>query len=306
MAMDLSSWSEPLCAYADWLQVRSQFALEHWARHLNSADDGQVEGAVGEAAMWDYLVACLDLTDELQRVDLCDTGGKSAPDLRFETTNGSFCLEITNISKQAATDCTGLVEDELGFRFYRPITAAVANKVKSKAGKGWHLNEPLVIGVTTLHADTTMTCIDDAHAEFMVTGIPFLQTPWDSRTGDTVGNIREVTKLQPTVFDDHGVGAVHRGHVSGVILAGFPGRSAKAVGALNHRATHPLSPFSIPFISFCERRIVHIDGVIGCEAAWHQQTKLLPKGQLQNPEDEAEFKRLVARMQQRRENARTA
>lgn len=244
---DLTPWHRSISPYADWLKELEPEAARHWDLRLNSPDLGSVEGAVAEAVAWDFLV---------HRVDRIAPGKLSTggPDFRCESAGRTFHVEVTNLSRSAVVERTGLAEDLDGWRHYGDLTGLIKSEVSKKAAQGRNLGVPYLVFVTTLHWTASVICVDRAHVAHVLHSTTAISGDFDPDQGEVVGPLRQVTRMELSAFTNRFSADPARRNVSGVLVGGFGTYPDVRVLGVSH--PDPVHPFEssilqdVPFFEF--------------------------------------------------------
>lgn len=102
MTVNLRPWAKSLKAFSDWINVENQTAGKAWLRRLKSDQSEQVESAVAEAVVWDFIGCRCDSTC------LNESPGTGGVDFEFVVDGHSFLVEVTNISTEAASAASAM------------------------------------------------------------------------------------------------------------------------------------------------------------------------------------------------------
>lgn len=250
-------WAPSLTAFAKWVGDKSSTTAINWSRRLNSSQSTQVEGAIAEAVIWDYL------SSRCESVELAEAPGIGGVDFEFSVANNRFLIEVTNISCESATKATEMPDQELFKGNYNLLTKNIRQKVRNKLTQARKQSEyPLLVAVTTLHQNAGIACIDRRAVEFAMGSPPKITSKWNPQTGDSVGDLYQSTDLSQSVFlspipvlgpDGESVAQAKYEPISGFLLGGF-GLNPKNVsvfGALNPEAKNSFDPKLLPDIPFC-------------------------------------------------------
>lgn len=126
MHVDLRRWAPSLTAFSQWLEKQSHVAAREWSGRLNSNAGEKVEGAVAEAAAWDYFTCRVD------SVRLADEPGTGGVDFEFMNNGKSFLIEVTNMSTETCTEMCGFSDTEIKAGSYGLLTEKIRHKVRGK------------------------------------------------------------------------------------------------------------------------------------------------------------------------------
>jgi hypothetical protein len=244
---DLSPWERPIAYYFRWLKRRYPDHVRKWVSRLESPDHGQGEGAAAEALVWNFLDDCGI------HVELKDVGASSAPDFLCRAAGGCFYVEVTCISREAATRETGLT-DEPGAKSYSLLTGRVREEVSSKASqfRDLPIDLPLVLSVCTLHYKASLYCAQREAVEELLLGTTGIGWTIDLRTGTSDGPTFQVAQFDRSVATRKDSLETVRRHISATVLAGFglvpPACNVR--GVLHPDALCPFDPNLLPHVEF--------------------------------------------------------
>lgn len=258
MALDLSLWAPSLTSFADWLAAAASRALAaEWSRRLNSTESNQVESAVAEAVIWDFIACRAD------SVRLAETPGEGGIDFEFAVNGRPFLVEVTNISVAAASSASGMPDAELFKGSYGLLTSRIRQKVRGKFRQArLQVGCPLLVAVTTLHWNASHACVERRAVEFAMVSPPQITSKWNPQSGMSEGDLYQSTDLSQSVFlsptpllgaDGQSVAQAKYEPISGFLLGGFGlgPREVRVFGALNPVASHPFDPALLPDVPFC-------------------------------------------------------
>lgn len=193
-------------------------AASVWSKNLQSDEEAVSEGAIAEAIAWDYLKHRIDRIRSAETSD-----SEPSPDFLCEMDGREFYVEVTNISRERATEITGLADDvdlsSSGPRFYREWSSEVKREIIAKARQGTGLDKPYVVMVCTLHKQASALLCSRPHVENILHSRTHLQGFIDSE-GEPVGDIQHVADLRHAAFTQKGSTEPARRHVSGALIAG--------------------------------------------------------------------------------------
>lgn len=257
MKKDLKLWAPSITTFAKWLESENRVAAENWSSKLNSSQFNQVEGAVAEAVIWDYISSRSD------SVWLEETPGEGGVDFGFSVASNQFLVEVTNISNEAAADATKMPDQELYAGNYCLMTKNVRQKVRKKFTQACkQTDHPLLVAVTTLHWNASQACIDRRAVEFALGSPPMITSKWNPQTGESIGDVYQSTDLSQSVFlsptpilgsDGELIAQAKYQPISGFLLCGLGlnPENVSVFGALNPEANNPFDPMLLPDIPFC-------------------------------------------------------
>ena len=227
-----------------------------WQRRLKERDQSQRESAVAEAVMWDFLVS---RTDEVCLVEIPGTGGV---DFGFAVAGESFCVEVTNISIEAATRATGLQERPSVNGFHKLLTKSVRSQVRQKLQQVRTTQCPTLVAVTTLHSTASVICISHPAIEKVMGSPPRITGNFNVTSGEVEGDLYQTTDLQTSVFlsphpilgpDGEPIVQAKFQPISGFLLCGFgvAPHHGQVLGGLNPEAKYPFDPRLLADVPFC-------------------------------------------------------
>lgn len=257
MMKDLTLWAPSLTTFIEWLEEENRTAAENWLRKLNSSQSNQVESAVAEAVIWDYVSSRCD------SVRLAEVPGVGGIDFEFGVASEQFLVEVTNISNEAATNASGMPEEQLFAGNYSLMTKKLRQKVRNKLKQARNQSDrPLLVAVTTLHENAGRTCVDRLAVEFAMGSAPKITSKWNPETGASEGDLYQSTDLSQSVFlspkpvlgrDGEPIAHAKYQPISGFLLGGFGlnPNDVRVFGALNPEAIRPFDPKLLPDIPFC-------------------------------------------------------
>jgi hypothetical protein len=251
------------------MSLQEQLVSEHrqWlagfdGQHLKSWQDqftDNPEAALCEAAVRDVMQGFGFAVEPV--ADLKGQGPNGAlrrPDFRCSNRIDAFYVEVANISIAKATEVTNLPHPEqLGSsRFYGKLTKAVFAKAQGKATQCAQ-DLPTLLAVGTFHAAASRRAMDRFCANSLLTGEPMITWDVDTRTGASVGDTYQSTKLKYASFIKPGDCSIinTRTSISGILLCGFGVRPASIIGVLHPEADRAFRPELLPRIPFGEVQI---------------------------------------------------
>lgn len=257
MAFDFKRWAASLTAFAEWLEAENKTAAQNWSRRLKSTQCHQIEGAVAEAVIWDYIRSRCD------SARLAEVPGEGGVDFEFGVEGNQFLVEVTNILIEAATDASCMPDGEPFSGNYNLLTKNIRQKVRNKLTQARNQSDhPLLVAVTTLHRNAGRACVDRLAVEFAMGSPPKITSKWNPHTGASEGDWYQSTDLSQSVFlsptpvpgpDGELVAQAKYQPISGFLLGGFGlnPRDVRVFGALNPEATHPFDSKLLPDVPFC-------------------------------------------------------
>lgn len=258
--IDLSRWAPSLTAYEKWLRSESEPTVRQWLRKLSGRDPTAVEGAIAEAAAWDFLAS------HCESCRLHEIPGVGGVDFEFTMRGQSFLVEVTNISTDAATAASGMPDTEMFKGCYGLLTRQLRDKVRTKLSQAAkNPGRPTLIFVTTLHWNAGHICLSHTAIEFAMGSPPKITGRLNRETGATEGELYQSTDLSQSVFltpspilgpDGHPVAQARFQPISGFLVGGFGARpeDVRVLGGLNPEAERPFDPTLLPDTPFCSFR----------------------------------------------------
>ena len=257
MTIDLHRWAPSLTAFAKWLDAENQDTGRAWSRRLDSRQPEQVESAVAEAVIWDF-IGC-----RCESTRLSDAPGTGGVDFEFTAIGRSFLVEVTNISTDAASAASGMPDTDLFKGFYGLLTSRIRQKVRRKLNQARQRSDhPLLVAVTTLHWNASRACINRTAVEFAMGSPPRITFNWNPDAGCAEGDLYQSTDLSQSVFlsprlvlGPDGAPIAHAKYepISGFLVGGFglgPGE-VRVLGALNPKASRSFDPAVLSDVPFC-------------------------------------------------------
>jgi hypothetical protein len=257
MTVNLQPWAKSLKAFSDWINGENQTAGKAWLRRLKSDQSEQVESAVAEAVVWDFIGCRCDSTC------LNESPGTGGVDFKFIVDGQSFLVEVTNISIKAATDASAMPDTDLFSGFYGLLTKNIRQKIRGKLKQARRQSDhPLLVAVTTLHWNASRACISRKAVEFAMGSPPHITRKFNPNTGELEGDLYQSTDLSQSVFlspqpvagpDGLPIAQAKYQPISGFLVGGFglDPKSVCVLGALNPEASRPFDPAMLPDIPFC-------------------------------------------------------
>jgi len=231
-------------------------------QHLKSWNDlfiDNPEAALCEAAVRDIVQGfgfavepVADLKGQIVK------GAVQRPDFRCSNGVGAFYLEVANISIAKAIEQTNLPHPQQfgSARNYAKLTKAIFAKAQGKATQ-CEQDLPTLLAVGTFHTAASHRAMDRLCASNLLTGEPMITWNIDTRTGASVGDTYQSTKLKYASFLKPGECSIinARTSISGILLCGFGVVPASIIGVLHPEADRPFRPELLPRIPFGEVQI---------------------------------------------------
>lgn len=257
MAINLRNWAPSLTKFADWLAAEDHALGVEWSRKLNSAESTQVEGAVAEAVVWDF-VGC-----RCNSVRLAEVHGQGGVDFEFVIDDQPFLVEVTNISIESAASSSSMPDSGSFKGMYGLLTKRIRQKVRGKFRQARLQTKcPLLVAVTTLHWNASHACVNRQAVEFAMSSPPRITSKWNPKSGECEGDLYQSTDMRQSVFlsptmvqgaDGFPIAQARYQPISGFLLGGFGLRpkEVQVFGALNPVASHPFDLGLLPDIPFC-------------------------------------------------------
>lgn len=250
-------WRPALVAYVQWLGDQDTSTLRAWCRRLKARDQAESEAAIAEAVVWDYF------TSHCDEVWLNDVAGEGGADFRFRKGDKQFVVEVTNISIAKATDDSGMPHSAPHSGAYGLMTTGIRSKVRGKLDQAKRVADlPVLVVVSTLHWNASISCMGRHAAETAMTSTPMLTANLDIRTGEPVGDFYQSTSLDRAVFlspnllygpDGKAIVTAKYEPISAFVLAGMGTLppQVNVYGGLNPSARHPFDITLLPEVPFC-------------------------------------------------------
>lgn len=265
----ISKYSGLISKHRAWLKPFGKQRLKKWEDLLKS----NPEGAICEAATRKLL------SEHGVVVEPYEDPSSGGPDFRCTKDNKCFYVEVTCISKDAATKKTGL-SDELPKpsrvqRFGIP-TQKIFYEIRNKTSQCSNLDAPCILVIGTLHFQAGAVCfskpLNKKVAEHLLIGTPQITIKIDPEQGRAISNTYKTTELRDSAFirfqktSDGQVDFV-RNPVSAILLCSFGCRPFEVVGALHPNPNYQFDRNLLPNIEF--GRIVQGSLETGClKAEW--------------------------------------
>ncbi|HMN41870.1 MAG TPA: hypothetical protein PKE29_13580 [Phycisphaerales bacterium] len=236
----LDAYREVIIAYRKWLEAQRPSACKRFLSRLESPSSIHVEGAVGEAAAWNWLDPRCD------SIELNESDAHGGADFRCVGNGASFLVEVTTITIPTASDRTGLSHSSkhTGPKYYGTATAAIKQEIVSKAKQVSGHTVPVLVFVTTLHWEVSAIGLQTHHLEELLIGSSVITSTINRLTGDSVGPIRNEATFDHSLFFATRTNLPLRRHISGVLVGGFGLRPPECVvrGVLHPDPARPFDP----------------------------------------------------------------
>ncbi len=228
---------------------------KRFCEQLGDQDSAKVEGAVAEALVWNFL------DDRELAIESGETS-RGGPDFRCSVSGATFFVEVTNVSRDAATSVTSLVEHSLEPCYYSTLSRRVKSEVQTKAKQLADIEQaiPILIFVTTLHTDAARHGIQETYIEELLTAEQYITGNFDPPLGEVTGSLFLSTNMEHALFTRSRSIEVTRRHISAVVVAGFSVDPPKhhpqvtALGVLSPKPNVPFDPSLLMDIDFCRYR----------------------------------------------------
>jgi hypothetical protein len=246
--------------FIDWIE---RFDVQHaidWARRFKA----DTEAAMCEAAVWGLLTDC---GVEVQpNTDL--TGNTRCPDFVCRKDGEQFCVEVTCIHIETASEKTGLPHPPVrGARFCRNLNSLIFSKCQEKAAQCGPSQGPCLAAVGTFHQWASVSCVAEAQVSQLLTGEAMLGFDVDTNRGVVVGDPYEITHLRAAAFVKPGEREIlqARTSLSGILLCGFGVSPPRILGALHPQPLHPFRRELLDRIPFCRLAEGYQSGTLSTE-----------------------------------------
>lgn len=167
----ISDYSDEINKHRTWLKPFGKQRAKKWEDFLKS----NPEGAICEAATRKLL------SQHGVEVEPYEDPSRGGPDFRCTKDNECFYVEVTCISKDAATKKTGLtdaVPKPSRAQHYELLTRQIFYELRNKASQCSGLRSPGVVAICTLHFQAGCLCLGKKAAENLLTGTPNPTTPF--------------------------------------------------------------------------------------------------------------------------------
>jgi hypothetical protein len=198
------------------------------------------------------------LSEHKVKVEPYEDLSSGGPDFRCTKGNKCFYVEVTGISKDTATEKTGLSDEppkpSRVQRFGLP-TQRIFYEICNKASQCTDLDEPCIVAICTLHFQAGALCFGKLEVEHLLTGTPQITLKIDPEQGRAIGDTYQSTELRDSAFI-----RIHksfgsqvefaRNPISAVLLCGFGCRPPDIVGALHPNPNHQFDRTLLPNIKF--------------------------------------------------------
>lgn len=194
---NVEPYERSIACYSAWLGRQNSKAYKNWRALLSGSNVEQQEGAVAEAVAWDFLAVHTE--ENVWSFEDASSGG---PDFLFEGTGNRFVVEVTNVSRQAATSASGMDPDRPFSGCYSLVTQKLQDKVFHKERQLQRVTQsiPRLVFVTTLHPNVSTSCFRRHGVECAMTSEPAITMDWNPATGEAVGEFYNSTDLARSVF----------------------------------------------------------------------------------------------------------
>ena len=241
-----SVYSKVIDEHRSWLKPFGQQYLNKWERLLKN----QPESAICEASTRKLL------SDHDIKVEPNEDTSSGGPDFLCKKKDKSFYVETTCITKEKATQKTGLTDKPAGVEAYNPLTRAILGEICNKTPQCSNLGAPCIIAIGTLHPVVGHICFSKSHAGLLLTGSTKIATQFDSEKGRATGELYQITELEDSAFvrltkNSHDKIECARNPVSAVFLCSFGTLPPRVLGVLHPNPNHSFDRSLLPAIKFC-------------------------------------------------------
>jgi len=241
-----AQYSRTIADHRCWLRSFDAGYEAKWERLLKN----NPEGAICEAAIRELL--------ESQHVSIepNDDLSHGGPDYRCTRDRDSFYVEVTCISRDAASEATGLRDHPWGGPpEHEMMTGKIRYEVSNKTRQCANLDGPCLVAICCLHSQAGGdACFDDCAAEEVLCGSFSSTRDYDPQTRSPVGETYEVTDLRDSTFirpsKASGEPQYARDSVSGLLLCGFGSRPWVVRGVLHSCPAREFDRNLLPHIRF--------------------------------------------------------
>ncbi len=240
-------YSELIDQHRRWLKTFGKQRLDKWQELLTA----NPEGAICEAATRELLSKHCAGVEPREDVS---TGG---PDFLCLQNGKRFYVEVTCITIDAATRCTGLVPNS-PIQTYTPkdLTKRIFYEMCNKTPQLRNLDAPCLLAIGTLHDTAGHTCFSRLSASHILTDRPKISVGRDPEEGRAVGDLYLTTNLGHSGFiragkDSGDLIEEARKTISAVLLCSFGTRPPRAIGVLHPNPNHTFDRTLLPKIEFC-------------------------------------------------------
>lgn len=253
-------YSKDIEEHREWLEGFGVQPLRKWETLL----ENDPQAAICEACTRRLLA------DQNVDVKPNDHGPDGGPDYLCAKNGKSFYVEVTCITKDAATRETGLSDPELACTDHYSLTRKILGEVSNKTRQCSNLGTPCLLAIGTLHGPASELCFRKDDAEDLLTGTSKITANIDTRDGQMVGEPYETTSLSDSVFVRRIKSSPNkieyaRFPISGVLLCPFGCKPSYSVGVLHPNPNYPFERKLLPDIPFGILRDGHQDGNFSVE-----------------------------------------
>jgi len=229
-----------------WLNQFCKEASSKWEKLLKN----DVEAALCEAGTRKLLA---DNEVQVKPNDHLSNGG---PDFLCNKNDGTFYVEVTCITKDAATKATGLSDPLQGPCLYAFLTERIRSEVSNKTQQCSNLDAPCIIVIGTFHFEAGIHCFSKYAAGQVLTATPKLTGRFDSQSCQVVGQLYQSTDLVDSAFirekkDSPGQMEYARNPISAILLCLFDFGEWSPIGILHPNPNHKFDRGLLADIEFC-------------------------------------------------------
>jgi len=244
----ISGYSDVIKAHRLWLKTFGKQRTKKWEDFLKS----NPEGAICEAATRKLL------SEHEVKVEPYEDPSRGGPDFRCTKDNKCFYVEVTCISKDAATKETNLsdVPKNKG-SYHRLMTPKILAEIRNKTTQCSNLDAPCIIAVGTLHFQAGRILVERSSVEQLLTGTSYIALNFNSGLGHAVGDPYQITHLEDSLFIRRAKTLQNtieyaRSPVSAVLLCNFGYCPDNAIGALHPNPNNAFDRALLSNIEFCK------------------------------------------------------
>jgi hypothetical protein len=241
-----NEYSQLIDEHHKWLAGFGAERLRQWDNLLN----GNIEAALCEAATRKLLVehGC-----DVEPFEDPSSGGV---DFKCSKNGNTFYVEATCITKEVASDKSGLTESNKG-SYYRFLTETIWQELSNKTPQCSGLNAPCIVVIGTFHFQAGGRCFRDLGAADLLTGKTYITQRIDTKLGKAVGDPYQSSKLESAAFirpDKNSPNFFEHARcpISAVLLCNFATEPAKATGILHPEPNNPFNRDLLSDIKFCK------------------------------------------------------
>ena len=182
-----NTYSQLIDEHREWLKGFDGERVNKWNNLLNN----NPEAALCEASTRKSLS---DFGCDVEPFEDLSTGGV---DFKCSKDGSTFYVEATCITKEAATDKSGLTDKA---QHYAPLTKTIWQELKNKTPQCSGLDAPCIVAIGTFHFQAGYHCFGKHFIEELLTGTPHITRQFDTELGEAIGETYESTDLESAAF----------------------------------------------------------------------------------------------------------